>query len=303
MITQAQRLLNLEVPKGPIDVVLDTDTYNEIDDQFAIAYLLRSGYKLHTQALYAAPYFNAKSTGPADGMEKSYQEILKLLDFLGEDKPVFRGSPSYLVDEKTPVVSDAARDLAERAMQYSPEHPLYVVAIGAITNVASAVLLNPAVADHCVLVWLGGHSLDYHDTREFNMQQDVAAARVVMSCGIPFVQLPCFGVVSSFTVSKQELETYFLGKNPTATYLAQNTIEEAESYAAGRAWTRVIWDVTGIAWLLNDDDRFMLSRIEHTPIPSYDHHYTLRTDTDLMRYVYYIKRDALLNHLIDTVCR
>ena len=28
----------LETPKAPVDLVIDTDAYNEIDDQFAIAY-------------------------------------------------------------------------------------------------------------------------------------------------------------------------------------------------------------------------------------------------------------------------
>ena len=32
-MTELQRLRNLEVPTGNIDCVLDTDTYNEIDDQ------------------------------------------------------------------------------------------------------------------------------------------------------------------------------------------------------------------------------------------------------------------------------
>ena len=41
-MTIAQLLKNLQVPDHPVDVVLDTDAYNEIDDQFAIAYLLRS---------------------------------------------------------------------------------------------------------------------------------------------------------------------------------------------------------------------------------------------------------------------
>ena len=60
-------LLNrLKRPEGKIDVVLDTDTYNEIDDQFALAYLLRSGEKLNVKAIYAAPFFNEKSEGPAD---------------------------------------------------------------------------------------------------------------------------------------------------------------------------------------------------------------------------------------------
>ena len=72
-------LHRLERPTGPVDVVLDTDTYNEVDDQFALSYLLASQDQLRVKALYAAPFFNENSTGPADGMEKSYQEILKLL--------------------------------------------------------------------------------------------------------------------------------------------------------------------------------------------------------------------------------
>ena len=38
-MTVEQRIKNLSVPKGPIDVVLDTDAYNEIDDQFAISFI------------------------------------------------------------------------------------------------------------------------------------------------------------------------------------------------------------------------------------------------------------------------
>ena len=54
-------LKNLDVPKGKIDVVLDTDAYNEIDDQYAIAYLLNSEDKLNVKAIYAAPFFNENS--------------------------------------------------------------------------------------------------------------------------------------------------------------------------------------------------------------------------------------------------
>lgn len=40
-MTNEQYLKNLKVPTGQIDIVLDTDAYNEIDDQFAIAYMLK----------------------------------------------------------------------------------------------------------------------------------------------------------------------------------------------------------------------------------------------------------------------
>lgn len=296
-MTNEQRLKNLSVPTEPVDVVLDTDAYNEIDDQFAIAYLLRSGDKLRTKAIYAAPFFNSRSTDPADGMNKSYDEVLKLLTLLGEDRPVLRGSEEYLPDEKTPVVSPAAEDLARRALSYSPENPLYVIAIGAITNVASAILMEPKVAENTVVVWLGGHARHFHNTKEFNLWQDVAAARVVMGSGVPFVQLPCCGTVSSFTVSGPELEAWLVGKNPLADYLAKNTIEEVERYAKGCAWTRCIWDVTAVAWLLNGNGRFMDSRILPAVLPSYEGVYEEQPQPHDMRYVYFIKRDTLMNDL------
>ena len=93
-------------------------------------------------------------------MEKSYQEIHKVVDLVGAPEMknrIFRGSTAYLPDEKTPVESPAARDLVERALAHSPENPLYVVAIGAITNVASALLMEPRIVDRVVIVWLGGH--------------------------------------------------------------------------------------------------------------------------------------------------
>ena len=183
-MTNEQRIRNLSVPTKRVDVVLDTDAYNEIDDQFAIAYLLAYEEKLNTKAIYAAPFFNTRSESAGDGMEKSYSEILKLLSFMKKKVDVFKGSTAFLENETTPIISPAAPDLAQRAGQYSPENPLYVIAIGAITNIASAILINPKIAENCVVVWLGGNSLEYHNTGEFNMKQDVAAARVVIGSGV-----------------------------------------------------------------------------------------------------------------------
>ena len=75
----------LQRPRGIVDIVLDTDTYNEIDDQFALSYLIRSPEKVHVEAIYAAPFHNRKSNGPADGMEKSYREIFNVLSRNGEE--------------------------------------------------------------------------------------------------------------------------------------------------------------------------------------------------------------------------
>ena len=298
MLTMEQRLRMLECPKGKIDLVMDTDAYNEIDDQFAISYALHLPEKLNLLALYAAPFFNERSSGPADGMERSYQEILKLLRLSGMERTVLRGSTSYLPDEKTPCPSAAAEDLCRRAMDYSPEKPLYVVAIGAITNVASALLMRPEIADRVVVVWLGGNALHWHDNVEFNIRQDVAAARVVFGSGAPLVMLPCLGVVSSFTSTEPELTHWPKGKNPLCDYLLEHTVEATNEYARGKVWSRVIWDVTAIGWLVNDRGNLMLDRLIPTPVPEYDHRWAENPRAPLCRYVYHINRDALLADLI-----
>ncbi|HIR79421.1 MAG TPA: nucleoside hydrolase, partial [Candidatus Egerieenecus merdigallinarum] len=152
-VDAAALVKRLQRPAHPVDVVLDTDAYNEIDDQYAIAYLLLHQEKLHTQALYAAPFSNARADSPAEGMQKSHEEILHILALMhmpALKNQVFQGAEAYLPDEFTPVHSPAAADLSVRAMRYSPEHPLYVVAIGAITNIASALLLNPEIRDRIV---------------------------------------------------------------------------------------------------------------------------------------------------------
>lgn len=298
-MTNEQRLKNLEVPSGKIDVVLDTDAFNEIDDQFAIAYLLKNKQKLNTVALYAAPFLNDKSVSAEDGMLKSYDEINRLLRLMGEKVDVFKGSDRFLSGEDTPVIFPAAEDLAMRAKNYSPENPLYVVAIGAITDIASAILLNPQVAENCVVVLLGGHAPYLNNSNEFNMKQDIAAARIVFGSGVPLIHLPALGVVCSFSISGDELEHWLVGKNPLADYLAKSAIKEAERCGqTGANWTRVIWDVTAIGWLLNDDNRFMHHFITPVQLPTYDFTYEPPKDGTALRYVYHIERNRLMNDLI-----
>lgn len=285
-----------QLPAGGCDVVLDTDTFNEIDDQFALAYLLKHEPEFRVRAICAAPFFNRHSESPADGMEKSYHEILHLLRLMDHpsDGLVFRGSDRFLTDEKTPVVSDAARRLVELSREYSAEYPLYVVAIGAITNVASAYLLDPTLADRIVLVWLGGHALHWEKNDEFNLKGDLAAARVIFGSRIPLVQLPCMGVVSAFTVSDADLTTYLKGKNALCDYLVEHTFDEVRRYTEP-PFSRVIWDVTAVAWLFGE---FLSDRVIDAPIPTYDCGWETPETPRPIRYVYHVNRDRLWKDMV-----
>jgi len=295
-MNEFELLKKLERPAGKVRMVLDTDAFNEIDDQYAISYALLSPEKIELEALYAAPFFNSHSVGPEDGMEKSYDEIIKLMKFAGREDMIpktFRGSRGYLKDEKTPQESPACDDLIAKARAAKADEPLYVVAIGAITNVASALIKAPDIIDRIVIVWLGGHATNWPHTAEFNMKQDVAGARIVFGCGVPLVQLPCMGVVSAFTVSEAELLYWLKGKSPLCDYLVQHTIDEV-TYAAGKPWSRVLWDVTAVAWLTGD---FTDGITIPSPIPEYDHHYGSDPTRYPIHYVYNIRRDALVQDL------
>lgn len=75
MLSDPDRLRMLTPRTGLLRAVLDTDTYNEIDDQFALVQAMLSPDRISLEAIYAAPFHNRRSTGPGDGMDKSYEEI------------------------------------------------------------------------------------------------------------------------------------------------------------------------------------------------------------------------------------
>ena len=83
-----------------------------------------------------------------------------------------------------------------------------------------------------------------------------------------------------------------------ADYLAGITLKVCDEAGPVPCWSKPLWDVTAVAWLLNDHDRFLLSRLITAPIPEYDGRYADNPDGHLMRYVYHINRDILLEDLI-----
>lgn len=284
----------LQRPRGKVRVVLDSDAFNEIDDQYALSYALSIPDKLEVEAIYAAPFFNTLSSSPADGMEKSYQEILRLIPLLHREDlkdRIYRGSTDYLKDEQTPQDSPAARDLVRRAMAMPQGERLYVVAIGAITNVASALIMEPAIRDKIILVWLGGHGYQWPDTKEFNLRQDIAAARVVFGCGAPMVQIPCKGVTSHLRTTEPELREHMLGKSDIGTYLYNITCNIVKQYNV-KCWSRVIWDLSAMMWLAGPEDCF-IEHFDHSPVVSYDGLYCVDRSRHLIKIIDYMERDLI----------
>lgn len=275
-------------------MVLDTDTYNEVDDQFALAYALKSSEELNVEAVYAAPFYNDRSNGPEDGMEKSYDEILRIIKFMGvsNDDFVFKGSKGYLEDENTPQDSKAARDLVNKARECSEDDPLYVVAIGAITNVASAILMEPEIIKKIVVVWLGGNAFFWPNTKEFNLKQDLHASRLIFDCGVPLIQIPCMGVTTHLTTTVPELEHYLMGESELGTYLTDIVRTYSEDLFA---WSKVIWDIAAIAWLINPD--WIPTSIVHSPILTDQVTWSFDNSRHFIRSANFVNRDKIFADL------
>ena len=292
MLDDCTRLSRLEPPTARVPMVLDTDTYNEIDDQFALAYALLSADRLDVEAVYAAP-FSHKQTGPEDGMEQSYEEIVRILERMDRSPDGFalKGSRSYLPAADEPVASPAVDDLVERAMA-PREGPLYVVPIGAITNIASAILTRPEIVDRIVVIWLGGHPHGWYTAVEYNLRQDVHAARVILNSGVPFMQIPCKNVAEHLTTTLPELDAHITGHNALGDYLFAIYEDYADDHFA-RA--KVLWDLSAIAWLINS--AWVPSVITHAPLLTDLVTWSLDSRRHLMREAIGCDRNAIFGDL------
>lgn len=284
-----QRLLP---PEARVRMVLDTDTYNEVDDQFALAYSLLSPDRLDVEAVYAAPFHNDRSAGPEDGMRKSYDEIVRFFDLLGrtDKERILTGSTRYLQQADQPQESAAARDLVERARV--GEDPLYVVAIGAITNIASAILMDPSLIERIVVLWLGGTDFACASAREFNLQQDPHASRLVFDCGVPLIQFPCRRVVTHLHTTVPELEHYLRGKNA----LCDTLVDIVADYGRNAfAWSKVIWDVAPVAWLINP--AWIPTKLLPSPLLTYELTWAEDPSRHLIRCADFVQRDPIFADL------
>ncbi len=332
----------LEPPTGRVRLIIDTDTHNEIDDQFALAWALLSQDRFNIEGVLAEPYshrhhreprievydllkndpqavlpahlqryqrdaLNMLAIGmsprdvvyvnPDEGMELSYQEILKVYDLMNEDATgkVFRGSPDYLTSLDEPIRSPAAEFLIERAM--ASEEPLYVAAIGCLTNVASAILMEPEIIPRIVVTWTASYPscVSLSNLPSLNLVQDKLASQLLFDCGVPLVYLPGYYVGEQLKLSLPDMETWVRGKGKIGDYLyhlyTHNPIHPMEGINDhfGRTW--VIWDLINFAWLLNSD--WVPSQLVRSPILTDDLYYAHAPNRHWIREAYALRRDAI----------
>jgi purine nucleosidase len=320
-LSHEEYLHRLRLPNAstqPLRIVIDTDAANEIDDQFALAWALRSPKQLQVEAIYATPFSFAHRrslypqaspnavpfNSPDVGMQRSFDEIVKVQTLLGlkNKVPSFRGSPAYLASLDKPIASETAAHLISTALAMPFEEPLYVVALGCVTNIASALLLAPEIARKIVVVWTSGFpSHAPHTNHSFNLEQDLLASQWLLDSGVPLVYLPGYHVGAQLRLSLAEMERYVQPCGEIGRYLhflfTNNPLWPILGQDGSKPHSWVIWDVINIAWLLNP--AWVPSEIVCTPRLGDDKHWQPDASRHPMREAHAVQRDAIFNDFFE----
>ena len=276
-------------------MILDTDIANEIDDPFAIAHAVLSPDRIQLEAITTVP-FRREGLSALDSLVLDEEMGKATLGSLGRlDVPLIRGSARFMDHSGDRVDSEAVEAILEAA---EGEAPLYVLAIGAATNVASALLADPSLVGRIVVVWLGGHTPGYGTAWEYNLMGDLHASRVLVNSGVPLVLFPAIGVTSHLLVSLAALERDLEGKSACGTYLTDLVRGYSQNHFA---WEKELWDVGVTSYLVNSD--WTPSTVETTPGISESIHWTARPLGPVYRRATYVNRNAILGDLFGKIVR
>ena len=262
------------VPEGKkIRYIIHTDCKNEADDQYTVAHILMTP-KMDVKGIIAG-HFERNFQGIPEGMtaKASYDEIIKVMDLMhiSGEYPVLMGASAVMPDEQTPVDSEGARFIIEEAMK-DDDRPLFIGMQGAITDLASAILMEPEICNRMTAIWIGG-GIYPRGGQEFNLMQDIVAANVVFKSSMPLWQVP-MNVYKQFGVSLAELQYKVKPHGQIGNYLFRQLVElnERLGSAFNGPWPH------GELWGLGDEGTIaaLMEELEKTdgfdmmPAPTFD---------------------------------
>ncbi len=276
-----------------LNVILDTDTYNECDDQFALTYLIKNQNLFNIEAITVAPYSHKERNETViSGREKSYNEILKICNWLNFDttNKVFKGAEDYICNGYNED-NEAVNKIIEVALK---NNKTYILGIGAITNIALAIRKEPKIIDRIEVIWLGGNQLDYRDNLEYNFRQDVEAVKIVFDSKVRLTIIPCKNVASKLRIDINALKENIGNKSELCNYLIDRFYNDGYH---GIQEERVIWDISVIAYMINKN--WFKKEIISCPDIKEDTSYELTNDNNKITIITDIDRDKVYEDLFD----
>lgn len=277
-----------------LNVILDTDAANQIDDQFAIAYLLKSKENFNIEAITTAPFYKSdKCKDLADGQQKSYKEVINIINLIDcENKNiVYMGATKYY-KEQSEQENDAVNKIIEVAHK---NDKTYIIAVGAITNVALAIEKDPAIVDKIEVVWLASNSLLYNNNNDFNFKQDIKANQKVFESNVKLNIIPCKNVASELKTTIYEIEHYLADKGEIGRYFIDLVKSEKDGENLEFGKRKTIWDIAAVAYVINSN-WFETMEIQRPEI-SDNGEYILNNKYAKAKFVKYLDADKIFEDL------
>ncbi len=279
---------------GKINVILDTDITNEIDDQFALVYLLKSLKNIKLEAITLAPFSQNRFSefkSLEDNFKLSYDCTIKILDMMNLKKymkVIYKGG-DFIKNSKD--MNDASLKMVEIARK---NEKTIIIAIGAISNVAKALLFAPDIIPKVEVVWLGGHSFLQDKNDEYNFRQDVEAVRAVLNSKVKLTVIPCKNVAEVLSVTIYELEHFIKNKSEIGKFLYEITANMKDrKKEIKKENAKVIWDISAVAYVINPG-WFNVTRVSPPKILD-DLSYQMTKNKHKLNVVNHINRNEIFN--------
>ena len=290
--TRARKVPVIPPAGERLRLVIDTDAKNEIDDQYALALAIHSPERFDIEGFVAANFDNAR--GGPDGVEKSAREIELVLEKAGMTGrwPVKRGSDP-LQYQFEPVMSEGVDFIIERAMAGTAQRPLWVVGLGAATDMASAMLKEPRIIERVVVFW---HLRTRWPEKcwNFNVFGDVRAARLLFHSPCSFV---LFDTGTHLTLPMEESASRLAPHGELGRYLHEYRLSDPGFQKP----TKGFFDLGDIAALVEPG----LACWEETDCPEvrWDLVYEFSGRMGRILRCYHVDRDRTFKLLFDRIAR
>lgn len=202
-----------------VRIIFDTDANNELDDQFALMYLLANGNSFDVEGVTV----NATKSG--GDIREHYDEAKRVMQlaFSYDKVPLFKGADGSFA-EISSTINDAnydgkaAVDFIVKEANERNRNDLVVLAVGKLTNVALALKKDPSIASKMKVVWLGSN---YPKPGEYNQDNDTVSMNYILNTKVPFEMVTVrYGEPSgsdAVKVTQEEINTRMPGMGPKTT--------------------------------------------------------------------------------------
>lgn len=273
-----------------IRLLIDTDAKAEIDDQYALALAIYSPERFAIEGFVGVNF-----EGPGGGKgscQRSVEEIELILAKAGMSGkwPVKQGSDPMQY-QFVPSESKGVDFIIERAMSGTPEEPLWIVGLGACTDIASAYLREPRIADRVVVFW-HGRTRWPEKCYNFNVFGDVRATRILFHSPMPLV---LFDTGTHLTAELTETEKHLKPYGQLGRYLHEYRMTNPGFMSPDKGF----FDLGDIAALLDPD--IACWEITECPEVDWDLDYEFKGTMGSILRCFHVDRDKAFSLLYNKV--